>query len=99
MPFLRGDPDIIEREIAGLERGLAIAVSPRGYVKSRDDRKRFARGIKLIVDALSPSLIISYGPNSYGVLDYPLERGIELHAYASRGRGDLGGGVLSVEIR
>ena len=30
---------------------------------------------------------------------YPIGLGIEVHAYASRGRGDLGGGVLGVEIR
>lgn len=98
IPLLRGDPDIIEWEIAGLKKGCAVAVSPRGCVKNRDDRRRFRRGLGLIVDALDPSLIISYGSNSYGVLDYPIERGIELHAYASRGRGDLGGGALSVEV-
>ena len=99
IPLLRGDPDIIEREVAGLEIGCAIAVSPRGCVRNRDDRRRFERGLKLIVDRLSPSLIISYGPNNYGVLDYPIEKDIEVRTYASRGRGDLGGGALSVEVR
>lgn len=99
MPLLRGDQDIIEWEVAGLEKGCAIAVSPRGCVKNCDDRRRFERGLRLIVDHLSPSLIISYGPNSYGALDYPIGRGIEVHAYASRGRGDLGGGALGVEVQ
>ena len=99
IPLLRGDPDIVDWETAGLEKGCAIAVSPRGCVKNRSDRRRFERGVKLIVDRLEPSLIISYGQNSYGVLDYPIGCGIEVHAYASRGRGDLGGGALGVEIR
>ena len=98
MPLLRGDPDVIDRETAGLEKGCAIAVSPRGCVRDRSDRKRFERGLRLLVDRVEPSLIISYGQNSYGVLDYPIELGIEVHTYASRGRGDLGGGALSVEV-
>ena len=55
-------------------------------------------GLRLLVDALEPSMIISYGQNSYGVLDYPIGLGIPVHAYASRGRGDLGGGALGVKV-
>lgn len=98
IPLLRGDPDTIEREIAGLGRGCAIAVSPRGCVKNPDDRRRFIRGLRLLVDRLNPSLVISYGPTSRGVLDYPIGLGIPVHAYTSRGRGDLGGGALSEQV-
>lgn len=44
------------------------------------------------------AMIISYGPNSYGVLDYPIGLGIPVHVYVSRGRGDLGGGALGVKV-
>lgn len=98
IPLLRGDPDIVEREVAGLGKGRAIAVSPRGCVKDPDNRRRFVRGLKLLVDELDPSLIVSYGPDSYGALDYPISLGIPVHAYASRGRGDLGGGALSEQV-
>jgi hypothetical protein len=98
MPLLRGDPEIFEWEIAGLEKGCAFAVSPRGCVRELDNRKRFERGLKNLVDALEPTFIISYGRNSFGVLDYPLEQGISVYQYASRGRGDLGGGAYSEQI-
>ena len=98
IPVLRGDPDTIEREIAGLDRGRAIAVSPRGCVKNPDDRRRFIRGSRLLIDRLEPSLVISYGPISHGVLEYPIGLGIPVHAYASRGRGDLGGGTIGVKV-
>lgn len=98
IPLLRGDPDTIEREVSGLEKGRAIAVSPRGCVKNPGNRRRFVRGLRLLVDKLEPSMVISYGPNSYGVLEYPIELGIPVHAYASRGRGDLGGGVLCEQV-
>lgn len=98
IPLLRGDPDTLEREVAGLKKGRAIAVSPRGCVKDLGNRRRFVRGLRLLMDALEPSMIISYGPNSYGVLDYPIGLGIPVHAYASRGRGDLGGGALGVKV-
>jgi hypothetical protein len=98
IPLLRGDPDTIDWEVAGLEKGCAIAVSPRGCVRELDNRKRFERGLRNLVERLEPSLIISYGPNCFGVLDYPLSQGITVHQYTSRGRGDLGGGVLSEQI-
>lgn len=99
IPLLRGDPDILEWEIAGLDRGCAIAVSPRGCVRELDNRKRFERGFKNLIDAIAPSLVISYGANSFGVLDYAIERGIVVHEYASRGKGILGGGDLNGKIR
>lgn len=99
IPLLRGDPDTIEREVAGLERGSMFAVSPRGCVKEVDNRQRFVRGLKFLVDAIQPQVILSYGGNSYGVLDYPLSLGVEVNVYPSRGRGDLGGGALSVKVQ
>lgn len=99
IPLLRGDPDVLEWEIAGLDRGCAIAVSPRGCVRELENRKRFVRGLKNLVNTLEPSLIISYGQNSFGVLDYAIEKGIAVHEYASRGKGSLGGGELNVQIR
>lgn len=98
IPLLRGDPDILAWEIAGLPRGGMIAVSPRGCVKSRSNRKRFERALRDIVDALEPAEIVSYGGNSYNVLSYPMSLGIPVHMYRSRGRGNLGGGALSVEV-
>lgn len=99
IPLLRGDPDVLEWEIAGLDHGCGIAVSPRGCVRELNNRKRFVRGLKNLVHALEPSLIISYGQNSFGVLDYAIEQGIAVHEYASRGKGSLGGGELNVQIR
>ena len=99
IPLLRGDPDTIEREVAGLTVGCMVAVSPRGCSKDIEDRRRFIRGLQFIVDTLQPNAILSYGGNSYGVLDYPMSLGIEVYVYPSRGRGDVGGGALSVKVR
>ena len=99
IPLLRGDPDTIEREVAGLEQGFLFAVSPRSCAKNVDNRRRFERGLKLLVDSIQPEAILSYGENCYGVLDHPISLGITVHVYPSRGRGDLGGGALSVKIR
>lgn len=99
IPLLRGDPDVLDWEIAGLERGCAIAVSPRGCVRDLDNRRRFVRGLKNLVDSLEPSLILSYGRNSFGCLDYPISLGIPVHQYASRGKGNLGGGDLNVKVQ
>ena len=99
IPLLRGDPDTIEREVAGLTVGCMVAVSPRGCSKDIEDRRRFIRGLQFIVATLQPNAILSYGGNSYGVLDYPMSLGIEVYVYPSRGRGDVGGGALSVKVR
>lgn len=99
IPLLRGDPDVLGWEIAGLDRGCAIAVSPRGCVRELGNRRRFVRGLKSLVDALEPTLILSYGRNSFDCLDYPISLGIPVHQYASRGKGALGSGDLNVEVR
>lgn len=99
IPLLRGDPDTLEREIAGLTRGCLVAVSPRGCVKELSNRMRFVRGLKYIVDTIEPNGILSYGGNTYGVLDYPISLGIPVYIYPSRGRGNLGGGAFSVKIQ
>lgn len=99
VPLLRGDPDIFEWEIAGLRKECTFAVSPRSCVQQAGNRKRFVRGLRFLVDALEPTMLISYGRNSYGVLDYPIGLGIPVHEYSSRGKGSLGGGDLSVKVR
>ena len=76
-----------------------FAVSPRGCSKNVEDRRRFIRGLQFAIDTLQPTVILSYGGNNYGVLDYPISLGIEIHVYPSRGRGNMGGGALSVKVQ
>lgn len=81
-----GDYDLV---LAGFPKHSTIAIGARSMVKDRGDRLVLKRSIEHIVDILEPTNLLWYGSDQYGVADYPRLRGIPVHLYPAKGRGNL----------
>lgn len=75
--------------LEGLPRGGTIAVCGRGNIRDVENRRRFIRDLRVIVDDLLPGSIVYYGADAYGVLDYPRAVDVPVFVYEPAGRGRL----------
>lgn len=73
--------DSIPYAIAGTPRNSTVAVGLHGVTRDRDNRRHVIEEIGIICAELAPSHLVVYGSAAYGVLDYPRERGIEVHIF------------------
>ncbi len=64
-------------------RHTLIAIGTHGFTHRKDNRSIFAQQIKIAVDALMPSGILTYGPASDELFGYPKNRGIPIYQYDS----------------
>ena len=69
-----------------------IAICGRALTKDVTERRRFVRDVKTTVDFLEPMVIVYYGSDLYGVMDYPRSLGIPVWVYPGCNRGALDGG-------
>lgn len=90
-PNARHQPDC-DWLIEPLPRHSVIAVCGRGLVRNVEERRRFVRDLKSTVDMLEPSGIVYYGPDAYGVLEYPRSLGIPIWTYPGDRKDDMTGG-------
>ena len=58
-------------------------------VRRIGDRAVLKASVECIVDILEPENILWYGSDLYGVADYPRSKGIPVHVYPAKGRGEL----------
>lgn len=58
-------------------------------VRDLNDREMLKRSVAAIVDYLEPTNLLWYGSDMYGVADYPRKKGIPVHVYTAKGRGNL----------
>lgn len=91
VPNIRIELDNTNYSLAGAPRGSTIALGANGCIKNRNNRRRFIESLKLVVDELSPSNMIVYGSDSYGVFEYPKSKGIPISFYSEGIRGHYAG--------
>ena len=75
--------------LAGFPKHSSIAIGARSMVRDPHDRIVLKRSIEIIVDYLEPENLLWYGSNQYGVTDYPISKGVPVHVYPAKGRGNL----------
>jgi len=68
--------------LAGVPLRSTLAIGLYGCTKSRENRPRVIEEIRFICDTCMPTSLVVYGSDAYGVLKYPLARGIPVHVYA-----------------
>lgn len=75
--------------LSGFPKRSTIAIGARSMVKNPDDRAVLKESVKQIVDLLEPENLLWYGSDMYGVAEYPRSKGIPVHIYPAKGRGEL----------
>ena len=75
--------------LAGFPKHSTIAIGARSMVRDLNDREMLKKSVKNIVDYLEPKNLLWYGSDQYGVADYPRNKGIPVHIYPAKGRGNL----------
>lgn len=89
VPQARCEDGNYESVLSCYPRHSTIAIGARSMVRDRDDRAVLVSSVRHIVDILEPENLLWYGSDQYGVADYPRSRGIPVHVYPAKGRGDL----------
>lgn len=89
VPQARCEDGNFEAVLAGFPKHSAIAIGARAMVRHRDDRIMLKKSVKHIVDFLEPERLLWYGSTMYGATDYPISKGIPVHVYHAKGRGNL----------
>lgn len=89
IPQARCEPGDYRSVLAGLPKHSAIAIGARSMVRRREDRAVLKESVRLVVDYLEPSFLVWYGSTMYGVIEYPISKGIPVYAYPGKGRGRL----------
>lgn len=68
--------------LAGIPNHSTLALGLHGCTKLRENRSHVVEEIRMICDWCEPMNLVVYGSAAYGVLDYPLEKGISVHLYS-----------------
>lgn len=89
VPQARCENDDYEKVLAGHPHHSTIAIGARSMVRNPSDRDVLVVSVRNIVDYLSPSNILWYGSDLYGVADYPRDLGIPVMVYPGKGKGSL----------
>ena len=89
VPQARCEDSDYKSVLAGFPKRSTIAIGARSMVRDPDDRAVLKNSVKHICDFLEPENLLWYGSDQYGVTDYPLSRGIPVHMYPAKGRGNL----------
>ena len=89
VPQARCEPGNCEAVLAGHPKHSTIAIGARSMVRRTGDRAVLRASVQCIVDILEPENILWYGSDMYGAADYLRSKGIPVHVYPAKGRGDL----------
>ena len=90
VPQARCEDGDYESVLAGFPKHSTIAIGARSMVRDVNDRAVLKKSVEHIVDFLEPSNLLWYGSDMYGVADYPRLKGIPVHVFPAKGRGQLG---------
>ena len=74
-------PASVPYALAGVPQRSTLAVGLNGCTKDKENREHVIEEIKMIVDLCRPTALVVYGSEKYGVLDYPLVMGVEVHVF------------------
>ena len=89
VPQARCEDGDYESVLAGFPKHSTIAIGARSMVRDLADRAVLMKSVEHIVDFLEPENLLWYGSDQYGVADYPRSKGIPVHVYPAKGRGNL----------
>ena len=89
VPQARCEDDDFTAVLAGFPRHSTIAIGARSMVRRLSDRYVLKKSVEHIVDFLEPENLLWYGSDQYGVADYPRSKGIPVHVFPAKGRGNL----------
>lgn len=89
MPQARCEDGNYRIVLAGFPKHSTIAIGARSMVRDLNDRAVLKKSVEHIVDFLEPENLLWYGSDMYGVADYPRSKGIPVHVYPAKGRGNL----------
>lgn len=89
VPQVRCEDDDFESTLESFPKHSTLAIGARSMVRNRKDRKVLISSVKHIVDYLEPENLLWYGSDEYGVADYPRVKGVPVHVYPGKGRGNL----------
>ncbi|WP_248923015.1 DUF4417 domain-containing protein [Olsenella intestinalis] len=89
VPQARCEDGDYESVLAGFPKNSTIAIGARSMVRDLADRAVLVKSVENIVDFLEPKNLLWYGSDQYGVADYPRSKGIPVHMYPAKGRGNL----------
>lgn len=67
--------------LAGVPQRSTLAVGLNGCTKDKENRQHVIDEIKMICDFCRPTALVVYGSDRYGVLDYPLATGVDVHVF------------------
>lgn len=89
VPQARCEDGNFEAVLAGFPKHSTIAIGARSMVRNPENRAVLKKSIERIVDFLKPENLLWYGSDMFGVADYPRAKGIPVHVYPAKGRGEL----------
>jgi len=69
--------------LAGIPRHATVALGLTGCTRDLGNRRRVVEEVRILCDELAPVNLVVYGSPAYGVLDYPLQRGIPVHVFGA----------------
>jgi len=70
--------------LAGAPHACVMAIGTHGNLRNSHNRQRFVEEVELAVDRLSPTTIVAYGSDAYGVFDYPRSLGVPVVVFPSQ---------------
>ncbi len=89
VPQARCEDGNYKEVLAGFPKYSTLAIGARSMVRDQNDRAVLKKSVEHIVDYLEPVNLLWYGSDMYGVADYPRSKGIPVHIYPAKGRGNL----------
>ncbi len=81
VPNVRIGHEMTYSSLKAYPKNRLIAIGTYGCVRLRGNRKIFAEQLKIVVDELSPSGILVYGPTPNEIFSYVVEKGIPIYPF------------------
>jgi hypothetical protein len=69
--------------LAGIPRHATLALGLAGCTRDPENRSHVLEEVRILCDELAPANLVVYGSPAYGVVDYPLQRGIPVHVFSA----------------
>jgi len=69
--------------LAGIPRHATVALGLTGCTRDLGNRSHVVEEVRILCDELAPANIVVYGSAAFGVIDYPLQRGIPVHVFGA----------------
>lgn len=89
VPQARCEDGDYESVLAEFPKHSTIAIGARSMVRDLADLAMLIKSVEHIINFLEPENLLWYGSDQYGVADYPRSKGVPVHVFPAKGRGNL----------